>query len=115
MEILRETTKAGYYNELMPVFHRALGQYAHTYKSYKIGSTHNPNSRQLNYLKDKWLKMVVIYKTKSRDHAAIAETFLIEYAKKASHSKKCWNKGPGGIGLAGGYPNYYIYVLLDKY
>ena len=115
MEIFTETMKTGYYDELMPVFHRALGQYARNYESYKIGSTHNPKSRQPNYLKDKWLKMVVMYKTESRHHAAMAEDLLIKYARKASHSRKCWNKAPGGVGLASGHPNYYMYVLLDKY
>lgn len=115
MEILTETTKTGYYDKLMPVFHRALGQYARNYKSYKIGSTHDPKSRQPNYLKDKWLKMVVMYKTESRDHAATAEDLLIKYAMKASHSKKCWNEAPGGVGLSRGHPHYYMYVLLDKY
>ena len=102
-KIVWDTLKTGYCKRLMPEFCKALDQYAHNYKGYKIGSTHDPDSRWPNYLKDGWLKMIVMYETKSRDHAAMAEDLLIKYVKKASHSKKCWNKAPGGVGLASGY------------
>lgn len=114
-KIVWDTMKTGYCKRLMPEFHRALGQYARNYESYKIGSTHDPDSRWPNYLKDGWLKMIIMYGSDSRDQAAEAEDSLIEYAKKASHKQKCWNVAPGSVGLARGHQKYYMYVLLDEY
>lgn len=103
----------GQLNEIIPTLHRAFGQYVKNVREFKVGLTTDPDNRWASHQADGWGRMVVVYRTTSRDYAVSVEDDLILRGWSDHIDAVSWNEVRGGGGASWSAADYYIYLLLD--
>jgi hypothetical protein len=105
--------KTGHIKDIKKIISMALGQYARYNNKVKIGVTSDPEKQWLNAKveNENWKKMLILYKTSSRNYALEGKKYLIDYLSRSAWSEL--PEYPVSIGnIAHSQRNYYIYALM---
>lgn len=102
---IRDASVTGHASGEFPVLRRKIRRYLNRGYSLKIGITSNPEGRWRKHSSE-YDRMVLLYKTKSRNYVTAMESDLID-----AFWDYCDNSIGGGGGSDGG-PPYWVYVVL---
>ena len=122
-EFVIDNYETGWPNQVYPTLNKKIGQYSTNAKAEYIGMTSGNEdesamkSRYDSVKKDLEInKMIILYRTDSREHAIEVEEELIEHSKK-NHKDINQNQKSGGAGRKPDEKNspkfYYVYAAYN--
>lgn len=106
---LQEAYETGFPNQVLPNLIRRISAFtrAGLTAGFKIGITSDPEGRARKYI-GTYERMVLIYRTESRNHVVQLEKMLVAYNFQLSENRTGGGGGKPGIGP------FFLYVVTTR-